>query len=460
MQETPERRLRERMRVSAIGALAAARLRRSDETVIGHRAAVALLVLLGVALAGAGALLSQQIRQRELDRLADHLDVALQSAMSEAGREAAQAQQQASALAASRALQRALRTHDHAALERLTAAVPGATVVPAGAAPAASSTPSLRREVRVLSGGVLLGTVSVSVPIDGGLLARLRTTAPLRPGEGLLFARGRRLLAAPPRLAGSRLPPSADSIRLAGREYRVAQTPLLQGPASVRLAALAPSSEIDGAVRRADRLLVLGLVATLATLLLLGLLLARPVLAPLGALVRAARSSVTDELTQLPNRRAFVAAATNELGRARRSRRPLAVALVDIDDFKRVNDTFGHAAGDRVLRVVASVLREQLREIDVPARYGGEEFAILLPETTEEGGREAAERFRAALAGRAIGDGRSLPRRVTASVGVASAVETTLDDLLAAADRALYRAKRSGKDRVEVADLRKAAPEP
>jgi diguanylate cyclase (GGDEF)-like protein len=124
------------------------------------------------------------------------------------------------------------------------------------------------------------------------------------------------------------------------------------------------------------------------------------------------------------------------------------VVLADLDEFKEVNDAHGHAVGDEVLRVVAEVLRETLRESDVAGRWGGEEFLLLLPGADEEGAAQLAERVRVALAARSIPSVPGL--RVTASFGVAEyAGETNTEQLLEAADGALYRAKRAGKDRVE-----------
>lgn len=165
-----------------------------------------------------------------------------------------------------------------------------------------------------------------------------------------------------------------------------------------------------------------------------------------------AEQAITDELTALPNNRRFRTWIATEAARAERFGHDLSLLMLDIDDFKHFNDTYGHLQGDEVLRTVGRVLAEESRGVDMPARYGGEEFAIGLPETSLEGAFEFAERVRERIASTQIprvdGDG-SL--RVTASVGVATASTggASARGLIEAADGALYAAKRGGKNRTE-----------
>jgi diguanylate cyclase (GGDEF)-like protein len=162
------------------------------------------------------------------------------------------------------------------------------------------------------------------------------------------------------------------------------------------------------------------------------------------------RQAVTDELTGLANRRRFLAQMEAELARSRRSGSPLAIVLADLDDFKKVNDKYGHEAGDRTLRAFADILREAVRDVDLPVRLGGEEFAILLPDTDLAGGGNLAERIRITLAERRI-ESNTSRIQVTASFGVSCfPLAASADDLLVDADRRLYDAKRRGKNRVEV----------
>ena len=156
----------------------------------------------------------------------------------------------------------------------------------------------------------------------------------------------------------------------------------------------------------------------------------------------------SDSLTGLRNHGAMQARLDAEFTHARRVAIPLAVVMVDVDHFKSFNDTFGHPAGDRVLRFVAELLRGCARDTDLAARYGGEEFALVLPSTDRAGALVVAERVRAAIEA-----ATGLERRITASVGVAVLDPAHADPaaLLADADAALYAAKRGGRNRVEAA---------
>jgi diguanylate cyclase (GGDEF)-like protein len=162
--------------------------------------------------------------------------------------------------------------------------------------------------------------------------------------------------------------------------------------------------------------------------------------------------AVTDALTGLPNKRALAETLVRDLSRADRDQTPLGLVAADVDHFKRVNDTYGHAAGDEVLRRLAEVLRSGVRTGDVPARYGGEEFVVVLPRADRQGAGVVAERLRSTLEATEIDLGTTT-LRVTASFGVAiAAPEDTPESLFARADAALYRAKGEGRNRVVFAD--------
>jgi diguanylate cyclase (GGDEF)-like protein len=182
----------------------------------------------------------------------------------------------------------------------------------------------------------------------------------------------------------------------------------------------------------------------LVALTLLPLVLAYRSLAIPG-LVEASR---IEPKTGLYNLRHFHGVLAQELGRASRFERPLALLMIDLDHLREINNTHGHLTGDRVLRSVASSLLEATREYDIAARFGGDEFCVLLPETNQEGAIAVAERIRSTVE-------RSVPEpgvKVTVSIGVASrqGAGATAEQLIALADRAAYRAKFSGRNAVAV----------
>jgi diguanylate cyclase (GGDEF)-like protein len=169
------------------------------------------------------------------------------------------------------------------------------------------------------------------------------------------------------------------------------------------------------------------------------------------------RQAVTDELTGLFNHRRFQEVVATEVGRSKRFDQGLGMLMLDLDDFKEINDTYGHQQGDIVLREVARVLNDTSREIDEPARYGGEELAVALPQTDLDGAYNLAERVREGIEALEIPrlDGRGV-LKVTASLGVAALPDcaTNKPELIAAADAALYEAKHGGKNRTERAPAR------
>jgi diguanylate cyclase (GGDEF)-like protein len=167
------------------------------------------------------------------------------------------------------------------------------------------------------------------------------------------------------------------------------------------------------------------------------------------------RQAVTDELTGLANHGRFQEVLTNEIEQVRRYQHPVGLIMLDIDDFKSVNDTYGHQQGDVVLKHVAQVLRDNSRDADAPARYGGEEMALILPHTDLEGSYAIAERVRTAV------EELRIPRldrqgelQISASLGVAASNEGHKDNLIADADAALYTAKRQGKNCTKRAPVR------
>jgi diguanylate cyclase (GGDEF)-like protein len=173
--------------------------------------------------------------------------------------------------------------------------------------------------------------------------------------------------------------------------------------------------------------------------------------------------AMVDGLTGLFVRRYFDARIAEELERARRYGAPFSVVMMDIDDFKRLNDTHGHLAGDRVLREVATIVRDQMRGVDTAARYGGEEFAVVLPRTEKVAAYNLAERIRAAIAERTVALDGGPTISVTASLGIAAYPDGDQPDdgndgVVRRADLALYRAKQLGKNRVELYWSDGAAP--
>ncbi len=163
------------------------------------------------------------------------------------------------------------------------------------------------------------------------------------------------------------------------------------------------------------------------------------------------QKALTDPLTGLPNRAGWTERLELEMARLQRYGGELLMAVMDIDHFKRINDNYGHLAGDKVLKIVASELSSRLRKTDFIARFGGEEFVLLIPSTPVDGGRQMVETLRAAVAACPF-HFKNEPVTITLSAGLtAFAAGESADKVFERADQALYSAKRGGRDRIEIA---------
>ena len=205
-----------------------------------------------------------------------------------------------------------------------------------------------------------------------------------------------------------------------------------------------------------QRRLMQGLTIAVITLLLLMLAFALALMAVLFKLSRQRRElerlSHTDSLTGVSNRRTLVSRTGQVLAQARRSGQPISFALLDLDHFKAINDRHGHPTGDDVLRAVAALLAEEVRETDLVARVGGEEFGLLMPDTDTAGAVELCERIRSRLAELPLEVFGNRPG-ITISIGLRTAGDTSstrFEELYERADAAMYQAKREGRDRIVV----------
>jgi diguanylate cyclase (GGDEF)-like protein len=415
---------------------------------VTRRAGVQLL--LGIFVVGAIPIISTAriLQANALRNERAHTDAALrgelQNALRELGRLADDASAHADDVARTPAVQRALVAGDRGALRHLAAVNPGTSFFVRSTRVAGPAPPvAMERSVWLTAGGKRIGKVSTTVPLTRELAARLTRDAPRARSDRLVFARGGRVLG-----SGARVVTEGHTVRFGGDSYR-SLVGVVPDAAAVRLHALRPERTIKATVAPYQRRIRYAAMGSFALLVLVALLFAGPILRLLGEFRRVATQASTDSLTGLANRRMFDEELALEWRRADRVGDSLALVLLDLDDFKRVNDAHGHQAGDAVLRAVGEILGSGVRQVDLAGRYGGEEFALILPETDLAGAQRLAERLRVALENAAteIPSGDTLT--TTASFGVAVKGELeSAEDLVAAADEALYAAKRAGKNRV------------
>jgi diguanylate cyclase (GGDEF)-like protein len=398
------------------------------------------LALIPVALVGVSMTRSSEAAER--GKLDAQVELSLQAAVSDIEGALIAEETNVQNAARSTALLDAIRKGNRAEIARRLP--PGTTVTIDGVTIGRRPPVALTRSVVVQSGHRTIAEISSALPLTPAVLAHLGrplpvagTTFAVVDGSGAIVVGQDR---------GATLPTRGD-VTLGGTRYRTYGAGL--GVVPYRLQALVPERHFQQAVsaQRKRLFLIVGLTAFVALALVLAF--GSSMLTSLRDLFRRAEHADTDELTSLPNRRAFKEALTHEIRRAKRYGTPLSLTLFDLDHFKRVNDTHGHPAGDRVLVATARAVERNLRESDVFARVGGEEFAVLLPNTSEDGAVEFAERLRAALqAIRPLTLAVDAP--ITASFGVVEfnrdSDDSTGDALIAAADAALYNAKWLGRN--------------
>jgi diguanylate cyclase (GGDEF)-like protein len=376
------------------------------------------------------------------------------SAAREASVQLEQARARALALARDPGVQRSVSRRNRAALARRLR--PGEEVLLAPAKGVAAVRVGRSRPdvpaimVEMAAGGKRLATISVSAPAGRALLSGIRSELAGGAGDSIALVRHGVVVVGQRELLGGRL--DADGrLHVSGRAYR-ARTVALGGYTPPAALVAVADGTLSGDAAGLRRRLALAAFVSLVSIGLYAAALSRPLLRGLSRVASVAEQAMIDPLTGVANRRGFERVLEIELARSERRGHPLALVVVDLDDFKQVNDHHGHGVGDEVLVSLAERLRNAVRSEDTVARMGGEEFALLLPETTLTGAVTVAERTRDAFeaAGVRLKSGGHLT--VTASFGAADyPASADYAALLGDADKALYTAKRLGKNRVVAA---------
>src|ERR671936_328063 len=314
--------------------------------------------------------------QNERARTDNALRAELQGASQQLGQLADDASNRADDLAQSPKLQRAFIAGDRAAIRQLATTAPGVLFylrenLVAGKRP----TDALSRSISLTVNGKRVGTVVATIPLDRRLAAHLRRAAPHGRDDRLLIVRRGRVVG-----TTRHIRIDGRTVTLEGQHYG-GLLARVTNAVGISLFALRPERAIEGSVRPYQRRMLYAAVGSFALLVLVALLFARPILHTFGDFRRVASQAATDGLTGLANRRSFDDELALEWRRAERVGDSLALVLADLDDFKSVNDGFGHQAGDAVLRRVAVILDSGGRQVDLAARYGGGGVALLPPGT-------------------------------------------------------------------------------
>ena len=444
---------------AASGPQSAATRRRRNKPAVTKRAALQLL--LGVLIVGAIPIVStvRILQANAIHSEQARADAALRGELESGLRQLEQlgngASRRADLLARSPVVQRAVITADVPTLRRLADRAPGVTFylrrrLAAGPRPRRG----VEQSVWLTVNGTRVAKIVSSLPLGPGVARRLIREVPHGRDDRLVFARAGLEL-------GSRrsLSTEGETTTLGGVRYRSVPA-LVPDAKGVRLVALRPEQAIQATVAPYQQQVRYAAIGSFALLVFVAFLFAGPILHVLGDFRRVASQATTDGLTGLANRRTLDEELALEWRRAERTGDSLAFVLLDLDNFKSVNDTHGHPSGDAVLRRIGEVLGGGVRQVDLAGRYGGEEFALILPETDLQGAQMLAERLRATLESTPIELPNGETLTATASFGVAVKESvSSAEQLVAAADEALYAAKAAGKNRVVPEPAEGAGPE-
>jgi diguanylate cyclase (GGDEF)-like protein len=357
-------------------------------------------------------------------------------------------------LAGSTGLQQAVIARNAKRLRVLAAAHDARIVVRGRAYGALPRGPHLTASATIARSGHLVARVTIGVPIDSSFLSVLASATPMPEHAALVLARDGRVIAGGP--IGATAVIRHDRVKFGSVSFAAKSADA--NAAGVTVLAVEPQSAVEARVSDYRRKLLFAAAITLALAAGLATRLARPVARVLGDLARLMHQAQTDALTNLANRRALDERLDLEVDHARRLGTSVGYVIADIDNFKSINDRYGHQTGDAVLRAVAAVFAETVRQLDLPGRYGGEEIGVVLPGTNLAGTRLTAERIRKLVEALELETPEGERLHVTASFGAACfPLHATAEELVAAADGALYEAKRGGKNRVETATAKKKA---
>jgi diguanylate cyclase (GGDEF)-like protein len=310
--------------------------------------------------------------------------------------------------------------------------------------------PRIASTATITDGLHVLARITVALPLGNDVLALLRQSTPLPKYAALVLVHDGHVIAGGPRGARSQI--VTGRVTFGGAEFAASSADL--GVAHASILAVEPVAAIDAISQRYRRFVFLAAAFTLALAAALAARLARPLAQAVGDVARLTRQVQTDSLTNLANRRALTERLDSELARAHENGTSVSFVIADIDNFKAVNDGYGHQTGDHIIRGVAQALAATVRELDLAARYGGEEFAVVLPGARLADARRSAERMRRAVREIEVPGPNGETARVTMSFGVAEfPTYAGAEALVAAADAALYQAKRGGKDQVATATV-------